>query len=354
MSDISVRKNISLEKRHLKKLEPLVLKHKGNFSAAMREIIDLIDTIIKDPEAVNKIIEGLKTEYNLTETAIYWLIKQANGRLINQEILNSIIDSAKIVTLSDLEKYLDDITSGGSWQIKIRIHDYDNNVNPTQVKVTLTGNSTCKMEFLGMIVSFFLVMQKKQEIVSLKKMSNTITVNFKRQGNANLARQTLVTYFGGMEDIAGEISKRQEFWKCIVNLYKHTNYNMVTIPKNYYNELLMGKEAPSYLTAPIEAIHKIPIRDIPLGTLIPTMKSVYENMGIVERIDVDENILYIYHGYTDARAINAIEKILLNVLNTNGSKYKSRCSENLIVMSPVVQKEEGHLNQDAKNIYLFS
>jgi hypothetical protein len=71
------------------------------------------------------------------------------------------------------------------------------------------------------------------------------------------------------------------------------------------------------------------------------MKSVYEFMGIVERIDVNENTLYIYHGNTDVRAINAIEKILLNVLNSNGTKYKSRCSENLIVMSPVVQKNEG-------------
>jgi hypothetical protein len=143
-----------------------------------------------------------------------------------------------------------------------------------------------------------------------------------------------------MEDISSEISKKQDFWKCIVNLYKQTNYNMVTLPKNYYNELLVGKEAPSYLTAPIEAIHKIPIRDIPLDVLIQTMKSVYEFMGIVERIDVNENTLYIYHGSTDKRAINAIEKILLNVFDLNGAKYESRCSENLIVMSPAKHKNE--------------
>jgi len=55
-----------------------------------------------------------------------------------------------------------------------------------------------------------------------------------------------------MEDISTEISKKLDFWKCIVNLYKQTNYNMVTIPKNYYQELLIGKEAPSYLTAPLK------------------------------------------------------------------------------------------------------
>jgi hypothetical protein len=242
--------------------------------------------------------------------------------------------------LSDLELYLDDMTSGVSWQTTIKIDDYDDNVHPSHVKVTLSGNSIYKMEFLGGMISSYLIAHKKQEIVSLKKMSNKITISFKKQVNTNLARQSLVNYFGDMDDIACEIFKKQEFWKCIVNLYKQTNYNMVTIPKNYYNELLIGKEAPSYLTAPIEAIHKIPIRDIPLETLIPTMKSVYEFMGVVERIDVNENTLYIYHGNTDVRAINAIEKILLNVLNSNGTTYKSRCSENLIVMSPVIQTNE--------------
>ncbi len=346
---MSVRKNISLETEHLKKLEPLVLKHNGNFSAAMREIIDLIDTMIKDPDSATRFIDGLKTDANLTETVLYWLIKQARGRLLDNEILNSILDPAKIVLLSDLEKHLDEMTGTG-WQTKIRIYDYNDDINPLQIKVTLAGNNVYKMEFLGGVISSFLVSQKKQEIVSLKRMSNTITINFKKQANTNVARQSLVYYFGEMEDIFSEISKKQEFWKCIVNLYRQTNYNMVTIPKNYYNELLMGKEAPSYLTASIEAIHKVPIRDIPLGTLISTMKSVYEYMGIVERIDVDENTLKIYHGYTDSRAINAIEKILLNVLNANGTKYKSSCSENLIVMSPLVQVDEDMASPLSKNI----
>jgi hypothetical protein len=337
---MSVRKNISLEKGHLRKLEPLVLKHKGNFSAAMREIIDLIDTMTRDPEAINNLIDGLKTDYNLTENVNFWLIKQARGRLIDPEHLNSIIDPAKIVLLSDLEKYMDDMTTGASWQTNIRIEDYDDNVNPSYLTLTLSGNSNYKLEFLGGLISSFLVLHKKQEIVSLKKMSNKITVSFRKQIGANQAKQSLINYFGDMEDLSTEILKKLDFWKCIVNLYKQTNYNMVTIPKNYYQELLIGKEAPSYLTAPIEAIHKIPIRDIPLDVLIPTMKSVYEYMGIVERIDVNENTLYIYHGNTDKRAISAIEKILLNVLNSNGTMYESRCSENLIVMSPVLNKAQ--------------
>ncbi len=330
---MSIRKNISLEKNHLEKLDPLITKNKGNFSAAIREIIDLIDTMLNNPDDVSKVIDGLKTDYNFTETIMYWLIKQTRGKLIEQEVLDNIIDPTKIVLLSDLEEYLDDMTNGGNWQTSISIDNYDNNIIPSGVNVILTGHSVYKMEFLAGIISSFLVMHKKQEILSLKRETNKLIVTFKQQTNTNLAKQSLVRYFGYMEDILGEVSKNHEFWKCISNLYRQTNYNMVVIPKKYYNELLTGTEVPGCLTAPIEAIHRVPIKDIPLEKLIHSMKSVYENMGIVERIDMDENTLNIYHGYTDPCAIETIEKLLLGVLDAHGTRYESCCSENLIVLS---------------------
>lgn len=330
---MSIRKNISLEKNHLDKLDPLITKNKGNFSAAIREIIDLIDTMLNNPDDVSKVIDGLKTDYNFTETIMYWLIKQARGKLIEQEVLDNIIDPAKIVLISDLEKYLDDMTNGGNWQTSIKMDNYDNNIIPSGVNVILTGHSVYKMEFLGGIISSFLVTHKKQEIVSLKREANKLIVGFKQQNNTNLAKQSLVRYFGYMEDILREVSKNFEFWKCIANLYRQTNYNMVVIPKKYYNELLTGTGVPGCLTAPIEAIHRIPVKDIPLEKLILTMKSVYEHMGIVERIDMDENTLNIYHGYSDPCAIETIEKLLLGVLDAHGTRYESCCSENLIVLS---------------------
>ncbi|MFU8767537.1 MAG: hypothetical protein ACNA7I_07735, partial [Candidatus Methanoperedens sp.] len=114
-------------------MDPLITKNKGNFSAAIREIIDLIDTMLNNPDDVSKVIDGLKTDYNFTETIMYWLIKQARGKLIEQEVLDNIIDPAKIVLISDLEKYLDDMTNGGNWQTSIKMDNYDNNIIPSGV-----------------------------------------------------------------------------------------------------------------------------------------------------------------------------------------------------------------------------
>jgi len=46
---------------------------------------------------------------------------------------------------------------------------YDDNVNPSHVKVVLSGNSSYKMEFLGGMISSFLVINKKTRIVSTQE-----------------------------------------------------------------------------------------------------------------------------------------------------------------------------------------
>ncbi len=99
-------------------------KHIGSVMIYFTLPTTVIDTMTKDPDAATRFIDGLKTDSNLTETVLDWLIKQARGRLIEQDILNSILDPAKTVQLQELEKYLDEMTAGTEWQTKIRIYDY--------------------------------------------------------------------------------------------------------------------------------------------------------------------------------------------------------------------------------------
>ncbi|RZN39398.1 MAG: hypothetical protein EF813_04115 [Methanosarcinales archaeon] len=42
-----LRKHIALEDEHLRKIEPLLEKHKGNLSAAIRDAIDLTDVALQ-------------------------------------------------------------------------------------------------------------------------------------------------------------------------------------------------------------------------------------------------------------------------------------------------------------------
>lgn len=42
---MEVRKNVALDHKHVKMLQPLIKKHQGNFSAAIRELVELMDLL---------------------------------------------------------------------------------------------------------------------------------------------------------------------------------------------------------------------------------------------------------------------------------------------------------------------
>jgi hypothetical protein len=42
---MEVRKNVALDHKHVKMLQPLIRKHQGNFSAAIRELVELMDLL---------------------------------------------------------------------------------------------------------------------------------------------------------------------------------------------------------------------------------------------------------------------------------------------------------------------
>lgn len=98
-----VRKNISLTEEYLKKLEPLKQKHKGNLSAVFRDIIDIADAVLNDPDSAKQLISQLKKEQNLTSSTLIWALQNTAGRLPDEEIVRTIIGN-NIYSISDLER----------------------------------------------------------------------------------------------------------------------------------------------------------------------------------------------------------------------------------------------------------
>ena len=65
-----IRKNISLESSHIKKIESLTTKHNGNLSAAIRDAIDLTDVSLRRYGSVEEAIS--KTVQWYIENRFWW------------------------------------------------------------------------------------------------------------------------------------------------------------------------------------------------------------------------------------------------------------------------------------------
>ncbi|MBU7011763.1 MAG: hypothetical protein HXS46_13830 [Theionarchaea archaeon] len=55
---MEVRKNVALDHKHIKMLQPLIRKHQGNFSAAIRELVELMDLLSRNFGSIDTLKES--------------------------------------------------------------------------------------------------------------------------------------------------------------------------------------------------------------------------------------------------------------------------------------------------------
>ena len=147
----------------------------------------------------------------------------------------------------------------------------------------------------------------------------------------NRAQESLINFFGGMNEILKTVKNRPEFWIPVIRSHLESNYNMVTIHRNYFEDILANKIPVGETT--IEYLARKPIREIQLTDLLLSIKEVYENSRIVDRIDIEKDTLIIYHNYRTRDAVDKIKKIILNILEANGHLYDGRSTANMIVLT---------------------
>lgn len=318
---MSRSKNVSLDDECLKKMEPLVSRHQGNFSAAIRELIDKSQRSVLPEHA-----------FAVDESIFDWLLEEIDGRLISDMIVDNMISPSLINRLDELEKHINTRINDLGWKINTNI-EYDNILFPSQITIEVIGTSH-KIKLIALIISQFIVKNSPDsapfKIISVTKLDNNVRVELSRTGNKKDAISSLITFFGGLEEIAKAMKNHTTFWKCIVNRHVLSNYQMVTIHRNYFEDVLSGQTPMGEIM--IETIAKKPIQDIPLKEMLGLIKQVYEASKVVDKVDIRNEKIILFHSYRNKEAIERIKKQLVMLLETNGHVYNAKCTTNMIIL----------------------
>jgi predicted hydrocarbon binding protein len=104
---------------------------------------------------------------------------------------------------------------------------------------------------------------------------------------------------------------------------------MVTIHRNYYEDILSGKFPMGEIM--IETIAKRPIRDIPPKEMTDLIKKVYEASRIVDKVEIHKDSIILFHTYRNRAAIEKIRKQLIMLLEANGKTYNGEITTNMMV-----------------------
>jgi hypothetical protein len=342
-----VRKNITLENIHLKKLEPLIKKHQGNLSAAIRDSIDMANIVLLQYGTIEKAIKCLTTQTKeltsceqsieseknvlIASPVFQWMLKWTKGIPLDHEILDELLDPLKIKTIYELDKHINAISHESGWNCEVSIFCKDN-MYPETATVIITGNNELYREFLAQFVIMFLVYNKGLDIDVIHRRSTSTRIYLKkREEGAHWSAAN--DYFGYLKDAVDEFASKKEFWKNLIEIYKSLNYDIVALHKDQYEDILAGNTTLD--EGVFESLSKKHISSIPHPEFLELLKKTHESMQIIDKIELFDNGLNIYHNYKNEGAVQKLKDYYISLLGANGHQYEGKYSSCLLVLNHV-------------------
>lgn len=316
-----VTRHISLDNDCIDKMQPYVEKNNGNFSAAVREIIDQAGKY-----------SSLQNSSSIDSSLFKWMLAEMDGRLAPENVLDEMLDPVLINSIRGLEKSLQNRFIELEWNIDLAIKS-DNDSSPYDVLIELKG-APQKIKFVACILCQYLVKNSPDQaslgIRSISNFSDCLKIELARS-NKKDAQNSLYNFFGGMDEVIKAIKTRPSFWKTVIEGHLLSNYSMVTVHRNYFEDLLAGKIPMGEIT--IETLAKKPIQEIPLKEMLPLIKEVYETSRVVDRVEVDRETVILFHNYRNMEVIDKLKKSLVALLEASGHLYDAKSTANMIVLT---------------------
>lgn len=339
-----VRKNISLESVYLKKLEPLIQKHNGNLSAAIRDAIDITEASLQRygsvQEAMSKITaekreltsreESIETGRNVMVSApiFRWMLKWTKGIPYDKEIIDELLDPLKIITISELDRKINEISIESGWNCNVSLYCMDD-INPSNATVSIAGENEFYRDFLAQLVVMFLVYNRGLDVDVVHRRATSLRIDLKSEEEGT--KLAANKYYGFLKDAMNEFRSREDFWRNLIEIYSSVNYNMVSLHKDHYEELL-ACDAPVNAGL-FESISKKHIASIPHLDFLKLLKRTEESLLSIERIEILDNGINVYHNYRNEKAIKKLQGYFLSLLKANGHEYEAKYSTSLMVLN---------------------
>ncbi len=352
-----IRKNISLDEKYLKKLQPLLDENGGNLSAAIRDTIELTDVALQNHETIEQSIDFLNTLHSsssstefdeliesgehtiINRTALKWLLKNSSGSLLDDELVDELINPFSVQTMLELDAYLNDLSQKFRWDIEVSIFCMDPN-DPDTATIMFSNGDSCLRDFFAEHVALFIAKWKQLDIDGFYRRSKSIRIDFKRASFVSgEVPPGIKKHFGYFDIMYGEFHNKPIFWNKLATAYKITGYNMVAFPRNLFEDIVAGN-VPDVVGI-FETMVNQPIMDIPLSELLVLIKKIFAVSQIVNNIEIDvepgHEYVKILHSYRNEETVSKIIPYFVTIFEANGQEFDVTHSNRLIIFKHRVQ-----------------
>lgn len=212
-----LRKNVSISDTHLKMLDPLLKKHQGNLSAAMRDIIDFTGFVTENMGSLETAKDLFKEKNHAMEqtrnriygitiplTMFRWLLSNRKSSLppINEAIQLFSQQNINSYDINTLNKVLNEEISFLNWPISVNIGSENG-----QISIQITGIDPEINSFYAKLITMYLSNNKSpQKISKLLNYPASIYMLFGSASTQEEALKSMYEAFGenGRDKISGE------------------------------------------------------------------------------------------------------------------------------------------------------
>ena len=346
-----IRKNISLDDKYLKKLQPLLDANDGNLSAAVRDTIEIADialtyhksideaiNFLKETPAKEELSDTIKSGENtiINRTMLEWLFRYTKGRLTDEELVNELINPFEISDMRELEDYLNRISRNYQWTIRTSIKCEDIH-NPESALILLSNSTINSREFFAQLIAHFLARWKQLDVEHIFRKANSTQISFKKNLSVSLNETMpgIRKHFGYLDIVCRELDDNTEFWTQLMYTYNVERYNLVTLHRNQFETFAAG-EVPNP-TKILERLCKQSISEMSLPDLLVYFRKMYMATQLAKNIEIclepGKESVTIYHDFKNENVIHNLVEYFSNIFRENGTPFVTSLYSSMIVFS---------------------
>ena len=198
-----LRKNVSISDTHLKMLDPLLKKHQGNLSAAMRDIIDFTGFVTENMGSLETAKDLFKEKNHAMEqtrnriygitiplTMFRWLLSNRKSSLppINEAIQLFSQQNINSYDINTLNKVINEEISFLNWPISVNIGSENG-----QISIQITGIDPEINSFYAKLITMYLSNNKSPQKIS--KLLNYPASIYMLLGSASTQEEALKSMY---------------------------------------------------------------------------------------------------------------------------------------------------------------
>jgi len=344
-----IRKNISLDDKYLKKLQPLLDANDGNLSAAVRDTIEIADTaltyhksideaikFLKETPAKEELSDTIKNGENtiINRTMLEWLFRYTKGRLTDEELVNELINPFEISDMKELEDYLNQISKNYQWTIRTSIKCEDI-YNPDSALLLLSNSTINSREFFAQLIAHFLARWKQLDVEHIFRRANSTQISFKKNLSVsqNETMPGIRKHFGYLDIVCRELDDNTEFWTQLMYTYNVERYNLVTLHRNQFETFAAG-EVPNP-TKILERLCKQSVNEMALPDLLMYFRKMYLATQLVKNIEINlepgNESVTIFHDFKNEKVINNLVEYFSKIFIEQGTPFVTSSYSSMIV-----------------------